>query len=124
MRPCRLLEPATKARASTRLVLPLPPWPTTATFLIADVPYSFIGYPGWSAHETGVEYYPLSSWSVKSTWPWREGRPFSRPSRDVALMSRSCTKLVPHGRTSPGGGFPPGGGGGTQLSGGGPAPGA
>src|SRR5918911_1144570 len=38
--PCRLLDPETNARASTRLVLPLAPWPTTATFRISELLYS------------------------------------------------------------------------------------
>ena len=40
--PCRLLLPDTNARASTSVVLPLAPCPTTATFLIASLLYSFI----------------------------------------------------------------------------------
>jgi hypothetical protein len=40
--PWRLLAPAANAMASTRLVFPLPPWPTTATFLISELPYSLM----------------------------------------------------------------------------------
>ena len=37
--PCRLLVPATNASASTRDVLPLAPWPTTATLRMSPVLY-------------------------------------------------------------------------------------
>src|SRR5687768_2852328 len=43
MEPCRLLAPETKASASTRLVFPLAPCPTTATFRISELLYSLIG---------------------------------------------------------------------------------
>jgi hypothetical protein len=41
--PWRLLDPDTKASASTRLVLPLAPCPTTAMFLISLPEYSRMG---------------------------------------------------------------------------------
>ena len=37
MEPWRRLEPETKARASTSVVLPEEPWPTNATFRIASL---------------------------------------------------------------------------------------
>src|SRR4051812_47313161 len=45
MLPCRLLDPDTKASASTRLVLPLAPCPTTAMLRIAAPRYSRIRVP-------------------------------------------------------------------------------
>src|SRR3989442_7715791 len=41
--PWRLLVPATNARASTKEVLPLAPWPTTATLRISAVLYTRMG---------------------------------------------------------------------------------
>src|SRR5471032_518045 len=50
--PCRLLVPETKARASTSVVLPLEPCPTTAMFRMASLLYSFMNSP---RTERGIE---------------------------------------------------------------------
>src|ERR1051325_1401935 len=54
--PCRLLVPATNARASTREVLPLAPWPTTATLRISGVLYTRIAHAAPAGGEENMEH--------------------------------------------------------------------
>jgi len=86
MLPCRLLVPDTKARASTRLVLPLPPCPTTAMLRISDPRYSRIRLPrcGKRRGATGLPWKCVGARKVSSG----DGNPLLSSRQERAARPR------------------------------------
>src|SRR6188768_1999325 len=91
--PCRRLEPATKARASTSEVFPEALWPTNATFRTARVSYTFIsphllcGLLGFWRRNGGLS-------NTKAGIPWR-CRPRDRSDRQTVRRSDGLVQHVP-----------------------------
>src|SRR3954468_8863472 len=95
MVPCRFVLPDTKASASTRLVLPLAPCPTTAMFRISEPLYSLIQRLLRSSDQGSVSLsfdrlVPRTrgvKWRTPECAGWRvvEGSPMRRAGRRDAV---------------------------------------